>query len=171
MKEFVIAEKEAIVAIANAARYKGRTDKEMSIGQIAANVQNITPVLEGLTATENGTYVPGNGVDGFNQVKVEVPIPEVKLQDKTVTENGTYTADTGFDGLGSVTVDVASSGGGTIEGDFVKYLAYNLDDVNKEITVYGILWSKLYEDTGSYDVNIPSHFGDYQVVISSRGAV
>lgn len=71
-------------------------------------------VLESLEVTENGTYTPNEGVDGFDSVTVDVPIPEVVLQDKTITENGTYTADEGFDGLGSVIVDVKGSGGGSL---------------------------------------------------------
>ena len=68
-------------------------------------------VLETLEVTENGTYTPSNGVDGFNSVVVEVPTPEVVLQDKTIKENGTFMADDGFDGLGQVIVDILSAGG------------------------------------------------------------
>lgn len=71
-------------------------------------------VLESLEVTENGTYTPNEGVDGFDSVTVDVPIPEVVLQDKTITENGTYSADSGYDGLGSVIVDVKGSGGGSL---------------------------------------------------------
>lgn len=71
-------------------------------------------VLENLEVTKNGTYTPGDGVDGFGNVVVNVPEPEVVLQDKTITENGTYSADEGFDGLGKVTVEVAGSGGGSL---------------------------------------------------------
>lgn len=63
-------------------------------------------VLEPLEVTENGTYNPSAGVDGFNKVTVAVPAPEIVLQNKEVTENGEYTADGGFDGLGRVTVNV-----------------------------------------------------------------
>ena len=63
-------------------------------------------VLEPLEVTENGTYNPSAGVDGFNKVTVAVPTPEIVLQNKEVTENGTYTADDGFDGLNKVTVAV-----------------------------------------------------------------
>lgn len=68
------------------------------------------PVIEPLEVTENGTYEPPEGVDGYNPVTVNVPAPEVKLQEKTITENGEYTADSGFDGLGKVLVDVMQSG-------------------------------------------------------------
>lgn len=68
-------------------------------------------------------------------------------------------------------VGTFKGGGGSLEleGDFLKYVAYQLDDENKEIIIYAILWTQLYADTGSYDVNIPSTFGAYQVVIASEG--
>lgn len=81
-------------------------------------------VLESLEVTENGTYTPNEGVDGFDSVTVDVPIPEVVLQDKTITENGTYTADEGFDGLGSITVEVAGAGA----SDDVRYVTFMSHD-------------------------------------------
>lgn len=141
------------------------------LNKVTVNVPDIPAVLQSIEVTENGTYTPPNGVDGFNSVVVDIPERQVVLQDKTITENGTYSADEGFDGLGNVTVEVASSGGDglQLEGDFLKYVVYQLDNTNKEIIIYAILWTQLYEDTGKYDVNIPSSFGAYQVVIASKG--
>lgn len=70
------------------------------------------PTLAPLEVTENGTYEAPDGVDGYSPVTVNVPTPEIVLQDKTITENGTYEADEGYDGLGSVAVAVEGSGGG-----------------------------------------------------------
>lgn len=67
-------------------------------------------VVQPLEVTENGTYTAPDGVDGFNQVVVSVPEPEIKLQDKTITENGEYTADAGFDGLAKVLVEITATG-------------------------------------------------------------
>lgn len=63
------------------------------------------------------------------------------------------------------------SGGGEIdlEGDFLKYVAYQIDDKKKEIIICGILYPQLYADTGDYNVNIPANFGAYSVVIDSMG--
>ncbi len=59
------------------------------------------PVLEELTATENGTYAPGDGIDGYSSVTVDVPqdtsnedglvtrIPTTYTNDR-VTEIGAY---------------------------------------------------------------------------------
>lgn len=46
-----------------------------------------TPTLEALSITENGTYRPIDGVDGFNVVDVNV---QPELDDITITENGVY---------------------------------------------------------------------------------
>ena len=68
-------------------------------------------------------------------------------------------------------VGTLSGGGGLdLEGDFLKYVAYQIDDEKKEIIICAILYSQLYPDTGKRDVNIPANFGAYTVVINSEGA-
>lgn len=65
-----------------------------------------------------------------------------------------------------------NAGGGGMELDEgLKYFVYQIDEVKKNVVLYGILWSKLHEDTGSYDVTIPDSFGAYSVVINSEGVV
>lgn len=64
---------------------------------------------------------------------------------------------------------IQSGGVGRPEGDFLKYLVYQLDDDKMEIVIYGVLWTKLYADKGNYNVSIPNNFGPYQVVIASEG--
>lgn len=65
------------------------------------------PVLEELQITENGTYTPSDGVDGYNPVNVDVQPP---LQSKTleITANGqsTIEADSNYYGLESVGLNV-----------------------------------------------------------------
>ena len=68
---------------------------------------NVAPALESLTVTQNGSYSPASGKDGFSGVTVNVPMPQPVLQSKTVTENGTVTPDAGYDGLSSVVVNVS----------------------------------------------------------------
>lgn len=86
------------------------TRQERFLGEAAVALSR--SVIEPLEVAENGTYTAPDGVDGYSPVTVNVPAPEVLLQDKTITENGTYTADAGFDGLGNVLVAIASGGGG-----------------------------------------------------------
>lgn len=69
-----------------------------------------TPVLEPLSATANGDYTPGTGVDGFNYVHVAVPSGGV-VQPLNVTANGTYNPPSGVDGYAPVVVSVS---GGSI---------------------------------------------------------
>ena len=88
----------------------GKID-EMLQGSVAGDVSFISPspeppVLDTLNVTENGTYTPPSGTDGYNEVNVDVPIPVPVLDSLSVTENGTYTPPSGTDGYNEVNVDV-----------------------------------------------------------------
>jgi len=64
------------------------------------------PVVQELSVTENGEYLPPEGVDGFSPVNVNVPdIPPV-VEELSVTENGVYVPEAGVDGFSRVSVDV-----------------------------------------------------------------
>lgn len=49
----------------------------------------------------------------------------------------------------------------------LKYFFYQIDEENQKIVLSGILYERIYEETGSYDVNIPDKLGNYDVVIMS----
>ena len=66
---------------------------------------------------------------------------------------------------------IQSGGVGRPEGEFLKYLVYQLDDDKMEIIIYGVLWQTLYRDKGNYNISIPDNFGPYQVVIASEGVM
>ena len=91
------------------------TDESVSInGGVSVDLDDIIhieslviePVLESLIATENGVYTPSEGVDGYDQVTVDVPIPAPILSVLNVTENGNYLPPSGVDGFSAVNVAV-----------------------------------------------------------------
>ena len=88
------------------------TDESVSInGGVSVDVDDIVhieslviaPVVEALSVSENGTYTPREGVDGFAPVEVEV---EPAIQSLEVSLNGVYTAPEGVDGYSPITVNV-----------------------------------------------------------------
>ena len=62
--------------------------------------------LEEKTITENGTYYPSTGKDGFSKVVVNVPQPQPVLASINIEENGTYTPPEGTDGYNNIKVEV-----------------------------------------------------------------
>lgn len=71
-------------------------------------------VLEPLSVTQNGDYMPPTGTDGFDSVHVAVPA--ATLTTKSITQNGTYNASQdNADGYSSVTVNVSGGGGAVVQ--------------------------------------------------------
>ena len=60
---------------------------------ITVNVPSREPVLESLSITDNGTYTPSSGVDGYNSVSVNVPKEHHNVTSKSITANGRYYSD------------------------------------------------------------------------------
>ena len=71
-------------------------DTVLAVGQTPA-------IIESLTATENGTYNPSSGVDGFSPVVVNV---SPTLQELNVYQNGDYLPASGYDGFSKVKAQV-----------------------------------------------------------------
>lgn len=79
---------------------------------LGANIEqeNLIPMISSsipaklveLIITQNGTYYPDPGIDGFYKVIANI---QSKLQSLTVTENGTYLPPQGYDGFDSVIVN------------------------------------------------------------------
>ena len=59
-----------------------------------------------LNATENGTYNPPSGIDGYKPVTVNVPQSQPVIEQLTALYNGTYNAPSGVDGYDPVVVNV-----------------------------------------------------------------
>ena len=73
--------------------------------RVEVNVPQREPVVESLSVTDNGTYTPSAGVDGFDIVEVNVPKEHHNVVSKSITANGTYNSD-GDDVWNSVDVNV-----------------------------------------------------------------
>lgn len=70
-------------------------------------------------------------------------------------------------------VGESEGGGGSFDDQDpnLKYFAYKVNSEAREIVLYGILYSQLFADTGSYDVTVPDKLGGYSVVIASEGVM
>lgn len=121
----VLVTESSLSGIAAAIRTKNGTENTYKPGQMAAAIAAIeTPDLEALTATQNGTYAPSAGKNGFSGAVVNVPnsyaagdegkvVSNGALVAQTaraseITANGTYDTTTND----SVTVNVEGGGGG-----------------------------------------------------------
>jgi hypothetical protein len=94
-----------------------------------ADVHVPDPVLISLNVTANGTYEPPDGIDGFNPVTVNVPIPEGYIKPSgsmEITENGEYDVTD----KEKVVVDVAQSGGGDVETTNSQWFANYIMDIS-----------------------------------------
>ena len=75
-------------SIATPDGYDGISDVNLTV-----NVPSREPVLETLNITDNGTYTPSSGVDGYNSVSVNVPKEHHNVTSKSITANGRYYSD------------------------------------------------------------------------------
>lgn len=99
---------EFLTGIADAIRAKKGTTDPIPAVNFAAEIASIEaqPVLEPLAVAQNGVYVPGDEVDGFSEVTVQVEQEPPTLSELEVTENGEYAPEEGTDGFSKVTVNV-----------------------------------------------------------------
>lgn len=101
--------------IADAIRAKLGVQTEYKPGEMAAAIQSIptggSAVLEHLSVTENGTYTPGAGVDGFDQVTVNVSGggDDPFALKNYVQSSGTQYIDTGYVPKANTTVEIVAN--------------------------------------------------------------
>ena len=111
------------------------------------------PVVRQLDVTDNGTYTPSDGVDGFSPVNVNVQ-PPLQSKGVTITENGTSSivADSEYYGLADVgievnvqpslqtkAIEITANGQSTIEADSEFY---GLESVGLNVNVQPSLQTK-----------------------------
>lgn len=56
-----------------------------------------------------------------------------------------------------------------LSGTILDYIVYQIDLSAMTLTICGIKYEKLYEDTGLYDIIIPDTLGDFSVVLDTAG--
>ena len=97
--------------IKSAIENKGVDMTGVSFPGYASKIGEITTsfVTIPLNVSANGTYTPGEGVDGYSQVVVDVPAPQFVTETLSVSANGTYNPGEGIDGYSQVVVDVPQS--------------------------------------------------------------
>ena len=98
--------------IKSAIENKGVDMTGVSFPGYASKIGEITTsfVTVPLNVSVNGTYTPGEGVDGYSQVVVDVPAPQFVTETLNVSANGTYNPGQGVDGYSQVNVNVPIDG-------------------------------------------------------------
>ena len=133
----------SVRAIESEVSIKSGVKAEYTIGREVIVEVHDDVTFDGLTVTENGTYEPTEGVDGYNRVVVAVPPTIPDIEPLTVTANGTYTAE--GDGFNPVTVNVeAPKDPNVCEGEFIATetgvltidTGYEGDSYPKAIMIY-----------------------------------
>ena len=124
--------------IKTAIENKGVDMTGVSFPGYASKIGEITTsfVTVPLNVSANGTYTPGQGVDGYSQVNVNVPSPQFVTESLSVSANGTYTPGQGVDGYSQVVVDVPQSVTGIDEKEFTEG-KLNIDNISNSASFVG----------------------------------
>ena len=137
-------------------------DNGYSQGKIDGKTEGIAEQkakLTDISITENGTY---EKEDGYKNVVVNVPVPEINNQEKSITINSNGTSsvvpDNGYTGISKIdiTVNVPTSGGDGIDLISLGYTAQENTSINTDIQdsiAYSQSLLESYTNSTSYSNN------------------
>ena len=140
--------------IKSAIENKGVDMTGVSFPGYASKIGEITTgfVTVPLNVSANGTYNPGEGVDGYSQVVVDVPAPQFVTETLNVSANGTYTPSEGVNGYSQVVVDVPQSVTGFTEKDITEG---TIEIINLDNSASFVASSAFNGNTTIKTVNLP----------------
>ena len=124
---------------------------------------NVLPKLESLSVTDNGTYTPSTGKDGFDSVTVDVPKEHHNVTSKSITANGVYNSE-GDDVWNSVDVNVPSGGkfGTGLTKLQIVTTAETIDFSNLDTSTFTNMTQMFYQCTSLKSLDL-SHFDTSKV--------
>ena len=141
---------------------------EFNGGMVTVNVPSPQFVTESLSVSANGTYTPGEGVDGYSQVVVDVPV--VGWDQKSLTEgtveiinlnnSASFVASSAFQN--NKTIQTVNLPYATTVGDYAFQSCYSLSQV--DLPMCSSIGGYAFQSCSSLNqVSLPvcSSIGDY----------
>lgn len=163
----VTIDETTLTAIGGAIRAKLSVSTEYKPSQMPSAIRSIvTPVQKVLDVTQNGTYVPSGGWNGFREVNVDVPNEFDASDEGKVVSNGALVAQTSTEKTANGTYDT------TLNDEVVVNVTPTLQ--TKSATQNGTIQPDSgYDGLSSVEVNVPNTYGasDEGKVVSSGALV
>ena len=114
-----------------------------------------TPVLESLNVTANGTYIPGEGIDGYNEVNVNIPDPEPIMPEETLVSEfamtGVSTYPFRYDRIRDLVVQTGNYNGMTINNDGYAEMTARSGYIKTEYPIPTGIPTKVIIDFGEFN--------------------
>lgn len=150
----VIVTESSLENIGDAIRAKLGTSDTYKPAEMAGAIAQIhgEPVLEALSVTENGTYDPSSGKDGFSQAIVNVPNSYAAGDEGKVVDNGALVAQSSQNITANGTYDT------TLKNEAVVNVpnSYSASDEGKVVDNGALVaqTSQTITENGTYDTTI-----------------